>query len=149
MLENLRPILLAEDNLPDSEPILAAFRESRLRNAIVLTRDGQAALEYFVHAGRASRVPANVALDLKMPRVDGREVRRAIRQIPEHGPIPLVILTSSKEESDLQQPYALGANAYVKTVALDEFIGVGKLGIVPGLLSAFSEPNQTLTPQRS
>lgn len=141
MTETLRPILLAEDNANDIELILIALQEAGLPNEIVVTRDGEAAMNYLhrrgEHAGRAAVPPALVLLDLKMPRVDGREVLRDMREDAELRTIPVVILTSSKEENDLLQTYQLGANAYVvKPVAFDEFIGaVSKIGVFWGLLN--------------
>ena len=136
-----RPILLAEDNANDVELILAAFAEAKLANEIVVAHDGEAALDFLyrrgAHAARKTAAPALVLLDLKMPRVDGREVLRQMRQDPVLQTIPAVILTSSKEESDLLQTYELGANAYVvKPVAFDEFINsVSKIGIFWALLN--------------
>jgi CheY-like chemotaxis protein len=138
---SLRPILLAEDNANDIELILTALEEARLANEIVVTRDGQAAMDYLYrrgqYTGQAITAPALVLLDLKMPRVDGREVLRQMRQDPALRTVPVVILTSSKEESDLMQTYQLGANAYVvKPVAFDEFLSaVGKIGIFWALLN--------------
>jgi CheY-like chemotaxis protein len=141
MTETLRPILLAEDNANDIELILTAFQDAGLANKIVVTRDGEAALDYLhrrgAHAERAAGAPALVLLDLKMPRVDGQEVLREMRDNPKLRTIPVVILTSSKEENDLLQTYKLGANAYVvKPVAFDDFISaVSKIGIFWGLLN--------------
>jgi CheY-like chemotaxis protein len=141
MSGTLRPILLAEDNANDIELILSAFQEAGLANEIVVTRDGQDAIDYLYrkgqYTGRVTTAPALVLLDLKMPRVDGREVLRLIRENIMLRTIPVVILTSSKEESDLLQTYKLGANAYVvKPVAFDQFIAaVGKIGIFWSLLN--------------
>ncbi|HTO02281.1 MAG TPA: response regulator [Opitutus sp.] len=143
----LRPVLLAEDNANDIELILSAFQEAGLANEIVVTRDGQAAMDYLYrrgdYAGRTTATPAVVLLDLKMPRMDGREVLRQIREDAGLRSIPVVVLTSSKEESDLLQIYQLGANAYVvKPVAFDEFIGVvGKIGIFWALLNELPPPS--------
>jgi CheY-like chemotaxis protein len=147
MTRNLRSILLAEDNANDIELILTAFQDAGLVNEIVITRDGQEALDYLyckgAYANRTPSVPALVLLDLKMPRVDGREVLRLMREDPTLRTVPAVILTSSKEEADLMHTYRLGANAYVvKPVAFDEFIGaVGKLGIFWAMLN---EPPPTM-----
>jgi CheY-like chemotaxis protein len=141
MTRNLRPILLAEDNANDIELILTAFQDAGLVNEIVVTRDGQEALDYLyckgAYASRTASAPALVLLDLKMPRVDGREVLRLMREDPALRAIPAVVLTSSKEEADLMQTYQLGANAYVvKPVAFDEFISaVGKLGFFWAMLN--------------
>lgn len=141
MTRNLRPILLAEDNANDIELILTAFQEAGLVNEIVVTRDGQEAMDYLyckgTYTNRTPSAPALVLLDLKMPRVDGREVLRLMRGNPALRTVPAVVLTSSKEEADLMQTYQLGANAYVvKPVAFDEFIGaVGKVGIFWAMLN--------------
>jgi len=137
----LRPILLAEDNANDVELILTALADAKLANEIAVTRDGQDALDYLYrrghYAGLASAAPAMVLLDLKMPRVDGREVLRQMRQDAALCTVPVIILTSSREESDLSQTYKLGANAYVvKPVAFDEFLSaVGRIGIFWALLN--------------
>jgi CheY-like chemotaxis protein len=136
-----RPILLAEDNPNDVELILTAFEEARLVNEIVTVNDGEQALDFLhrrgAHAHRTGPLPAVILLDLKMPRVDGREVLRQIRSDPGLRTIPVVVLTSSREESDLLQTYQLGVNAYVvKPVDFEEFINaVGKLGCFWALLN--------------
>jgi len=141
MSKTLRPILLAEDNPNDVELILTAFESARLANEVTVANDGEAALDYLyrrgAHAGRTTAAPAVVLLDLKMPRVDGHEVLRQIRDDPELSAIPVVVLTSSREEIDLLQSYRLGANAYVvKPVVFEDFISaVGKLGFFWALLN--------------
>lgn len=137
----LRPILLAEDNPADVELTLGALRGIHLANEIVVVPDGAEALD-FLHrrgrfAGRTSPQPAVVLLDLKMPRVDGLEVLRAIRNSPEIRHIPAVIFTSSREERDIVRSYELGTNAYlVKPVGFAEFIrAVGGLGVFWALLN--------------
>jgi CheY-like chemotaxis protein len=141
MSRNLRPILLAEDNANDIELILTALEAAKLANEVIVTRDGQQTMDYLYrrgqYAGRNMTPPALVLLDLKMPRVDGREVLRQIRADPDLRVVPVVVLTSSKEESDLLQTYQLGANAYVvKPVAFDDFLSaVGKIGIFWALLN--------------
>jgi CheY-like chemotaxis protein len=141
MPSSLRPILLAEDNPNDVELILTALSEARLVNEIAVTHDGEQALDYLYrrgpYAGRSSPQPAVILLDLKMPKIDGREVLRHIRADPELRAIPVVVLTSSREESDLAQSYQLGVNAYVvKPVDFEEFIAaVGRLGFFWALLN--------------
>jgi len=140
-MKNPRPILLAEDNLNDVELILAAFKDANFVNEIHVTHDGEQALD-FLHrrgafAGRTGPLPAVILLDLKMPKVDGREVLRHIRTTPELRHLPVVILTSSREESDLLASYQLGANAFVvKPVDFQEFIGaVSRLGFFWAMLN--------------
>jgi CheY-like chemotaxis protein len=141
MPSSLRPILLAEDNPNDVELILTALKDARLVNEITVANDGEQALDYLHrrgrHAGRTGAQPAVILLDLKMPKVDGREVLRQIRADPELRSIPVVVLTSSREESDLLQSYDLGVNAYVvKPVDFEEFISaVGRLGFFWALLN--------------
>jgi CheY-like chemotaxis protein len=127
----MKKILLAEDNPFDLELTLAGLAEYRLTNEVVVARDGIEALDYLKCRGRyADRVPGSpmvVLLDLKMPKVDGLEVLRQIRHDPELHFIPIVILTSSREEQDLVESYNLGVNAYVvKPVAFDKFVDVVK-----------------------
>lgn len=140
-MKHVRPILLAEDNPNDVELILAAFKEANFLNEIHVTYDGEQALD-FLHrrgafAGRSGPQPAVILLDLKMPKVDGREVLRAVRADPQLQHLPVVILTSSREESDLLASYELGANAFVvKPVGFQEFISaVSRLGIFWALLN--------------
>ena len=140
-MATLRPILLAEDSPNDVELILTALQEARLANEIAVTHDGEQALDFLFrrgkYAGRSTLQPAVILLDLKMPRVDGREVLRRIRADEELKLIPVVVLTSSREEQDLFETYRLGANAYlVKPVEFDAFISaVGKLGVFWALLN--------------
>ena len=127
MSHEIKRILLAEDNANDLELTLAALEAIRLANEVVVVRDGAEALEYLFREGRfADRqdgVPALVLLDLKMPRVDGLEVLRRIKSDHRLRVIPVVMLTSSREEQDLVRSYQLGVNAYVvKPVAFAEFM---------------------------
>ena len=140
-MTTLRPILLAEDNPNDVELILAAFQEVNFANEIIVVHDGEQALDFLfrrgAHAGRPGLQPAVILLDLKMPKVDGREVLRQVRGAAALKHLPVVVLTSSREESDLLTSYQLGANAYVvKPVDFQEFISaVGKIGIFWALLN--------------
>jgi CheY-like chemotaxis protein len=123
----LKRILLAEDNHHDAELTLAALDEYHLANEVVVARDGAEALDYLhgrgQFAGHANGLPVVVMLDLKMPKVDGLEVLRQIRSDPALKAIPVVMLTSSREEQDLVRSYELGANAYVvKPVDFDKFV---------------------------
>jgi CheY-like chemotaxis protein len=140
-MNQLRPILLAEDNPNDVELILAAFKKANFVNRIQIASDGEQALDFLhrrgPHAGRAGPHPAVVLLDLKMPKVDGREVLRQIRADAQLRHIPVVILTSSREETDLLASYELGANAFVvKPVDFQEFVAaVNGLGFFWALLN--------------
>jgi CheY-like chemotaxis protein len=142
-----RPILLAEDNPNDIELILTAFQDAHFVNEIHVTHDGEQALDFLhrrgAYAARTGPQPAVILLDLKMPKVDGREVLRHVRTDPELRHIPVVILTSSREESDLLASYQLGANAFVvKPVDFQEFISaVSRLGFFWALLNEPPPPN--------
>jgi CheY-like chemotaxis protein len=137
----LRSVMLVEDNPNDVELTLTALREAHLANEIIVKNDGEQALDYLLRrgsdAGRATGQPAVILLDLKMPKVDGHEVLRQIRSDPELRLIPVVVLTSSREEKDLFESYDNGANAYVvKPVDFDEFItAISKLGVFWALLN--------------
>lgn len=122
-----KSILLAEDSPLDVEMTLTAFTENRLTNKIVVVHDGAAALDYLYARGafayRTDGHPALVLLDINLPKVDGLEVLRCIKQDPELRSIPVVMLTSSREENDLIRSYGLGSNAYVvKPVEFESFI---------------------------
>lgn len=121
-------ILLVEDNPDDIELTRLAFEEGGICNEVVVTRDGVEALDYLFgtgeYAGRdVTDLPTVVLLDLKLPRVDGLEVLRRIRENPTTHCLPVVILTSSREQEDIVKSYNLGANAYVrKPVDYSEFV---------------------------
>lgn len=126
MLE-LKTILLAEDNPKDRELTLEAMAENNLANQVTVVKDGVEALEYLRLQGkyklRKKGNPALILLDIKMPRMDGIEVLRNIRSDAALKRIPVVILTSSREEKDLINTYDLGVNAYViKPVDFQQFI---------------------------
>ena len=110
-------ILLVEDNPLDAELTLRGLKEEKLANNITWVKDGQQALDYLfgtgAHAGRNGVVPRLVLLDLKMPRVDGIDVLRAIKSNESTRRIPVVIMTSSEEESDVVKSYDLGVNSYL------------------------------------
>jgi CheY-like chemotaxis protein len=137
----LRPILLAEDNPNDVELTLSALQSLNIANEITVVGDGAEALDYLYrrgsHASSPGAQPAVVLLDLKMPRVDGLEVLRQIRADAGLRSLPVVILTSSREESDMVRGYQLGANAYVvKPVDFEVFMSaVSKLGVFWALVN--------------
>ena len=125
-MKEILPILLAEDSLADAEMAIDALREANLANAIVHVEDGVEAMEYLLRQGAfADREPGNPAvllLDIKMPRLDGLEVLQRIRDNEDLKQIPVVILSSSREESDLARSWNLGVNAYVvKPVDVEQF----------------------------
>ncbi len=127
----IKTILLAEDNPKDVELTLEAMAENNLANQVVVVHDGVEALEYLRCEGKfASRKPGNpalVLLDIKMPRMDGIEVLRNIRSDEKLKRIPVIVLTTSREEEDLNQSYDLGVNAYVvKPVGFQQFINAVK-----------------------
>ena len=124
---SINRILLVEDSPRDAELALEALAQNSLANEVVHVRDGADALDYLYRrgefAGRTDGQPAVILLDLKMPRVDGLEVLRQIKGDPALKTIPVVVMTSSREEADLVQSYQLGVNAYVvKPVKFQEFV---------------------------
>jgi len=126
-MPKIKRILLAEDNENDIELTLTALQECRLSNEVEIVRDGAEALDYIYqrgkYSGRGDCLPCVILLDLKMPRVDGLEVLRQIKSDPALRHIPVVMLTSSREEKDLVQSYDLGVNAFVvKPVDFDQFL---------------------------
>ena len=130
-MNELKRILMAEDDPMDVELTLTALEENKIANEVVVVRDGAEALAYLRREGeyrsRQEGNPALVLLDLKMPKVDGLQVLKEIRSDPALKMIPVVILTSSREERDLVQGYSLGVNAYVvKPVDFGEFASAVK-----------------------
>jgi two-component system response regulator len=131
-----RPILLVEDNADDEELTLMSFKKSKVANEIHVVRDGQEALDYLkregAHSHRADQpMPQVVLLDLKLPKVDGLDVLKEIRKYAPTQTLPIVILTSSREQKDIVESYRLGVNSYVcKPVDIAEFMqAVGQLGM--------------------
>lgn len=123
----LKRILLAEDSANDVELTLAALAEHNLANEVVVVHDGAEALDYLFNrgkfAGHANGLPVVVLMDLKMPKVDGLEVLHQMRAHPELKHVPVVMITSSREEQDLVHSYQLGVNAYVvKPVDFQQFV---------------------------
>ena len=137
----LKPILLVEDNPNDLELCLAALRKSGIANEIVVARDGAEAKDYLFRAAaysdREPGPPAVVLLDLKLPKIDGLELLTIIRNHPETARLPVVILTSSREERDVTAGYQLGTNAYVvKPVEFSAFFkAIQELGIFWAVLN--------------
>jgi CheY-like chemotaxis protein len=130
-MKPLKRIMLVEDNLKDVDLTLAALAEHHLANEVITARDGADALDYLcrrgAHAGRDDTLPAVVLLDIKMPKLDGIEVLRRMKSDPELKRVPVVMLTSSKEEPDLAACYDLGVNAYVvKPVDFTQFVDAVK-----------------------
>lgn len=137
----LKSILLVEDNPLDTELTLEALKEHNLANGVTAVCDGVEALEYLNYEGdyleRKKGNPAVILLDIKMPRMDGIEVLEAIKNDPKLKTIPVVMLTSSREEPDLKKCYELGVNAYVvKPVDFKSFQNaVKQIGIFWALLN--------------
>jgi len=133
-MNEIRNILLAEDNPQDAELTLTALGEYNIANEVVVVTDGAQAIDYLYRRGnystRAEGNPAVVLLDLKMPKVDGLEVLRTIKQDEKLKTVPVVMLTSSREEADVVKSYSLGVNAYVvKPVDFQAFLdAVRQLG---------------------
>jgi len=140
-MQSLRPILLVEDNLNDIELTLAALKQNNVVNEVIVTRHGGEALDYLHRRGGfQSREPGNpvvVFLDLKMPKVDGLEVLRQMKGADSMKMIPVVMLTSSREETDLVKSYKLGVNAYVvKPVGFEQFTdAIRQLGMFWAVLN--------------
>ena len=120
-MPELKPILLVEDSANDIELTLAALQDSHVANPVVVLRNGAEALTYLEHNQSAGQ-PVVVLLDIKMPKVSGIEVLRAIKSNPRLSQLPVVMLTSSREGPDIDECYRTGANAYVvKPVEFDQF----------------------------
>jgi CheY-like chemotaxis protein len=133
-MTEIKSILFAEDSPQDVEMTLVALEEHHLANEIVVVNDGAEALDYLYsrekYEGRKGGNPVVILLDLKMPKVDGLEVLRTVKGDPALKQIPVVMLTSSREEQDLIRSYEAGANAYVvKPVSFQQFVeAVKQLG---------------------
>jgi DNA-binding response OmpR family regulator len=134
-MNKLGRILLVEDDPKDVELTLTALEEYNLANEVIVARDGEEALEYLYSRGkfktRSSDNPAVMLLDLKLPKVDGLEVLKQVKSEEKLRMIPIVVLTSSKEEKDMVASYKLGVNAYVvKPVDFHEFVNaIKELGV--------------------
>lgn len=138
-----KSILLVDDSPRDTEMALEALRHYHLANEVVALRDGAEALDYLHRrgefAGRDGADPVVILLDLKMPRVDGLEVLREIKADPQLKVLPVVMMTSSREEQDLVRSYQLGVNAYVvKPLNFHEFVEAVK--VVGAFWAMLNEP---------
>ncbi len=142
MIQRLGRILMVEDDPKDVELTLTALEDYNLANEVVVVRDGEEALNYLhcqgEYAARSSGNPAVMLLDLKLPKVDGLEVLRQVKSTEELKLIPVVVLTSSREEKDLVASYKLGVNAYVvKPVDFHQFVNaIKELGAFWAVINA-------------
>jgi len=141
-MEKLGRILMVEDDPKDVELTMTALEEYNLANEVIVTRDGEEALDYLYcrgnYASRSSDNPAVMLLDLKLPKVDGLEVLRQVKSDETLRMIPVVVLTSSHEEKDVVASYKLGVNAYVvKPVDFHEFVNaIKELGVFWAVINA-------------
>ncbi len=140
-MADLRPILVVEDSPHDLELTLAALAKCQLANEIVVARDGAEALDWFDRAGQFADHPpgdpAVVLLDLKLPKVDGLQVLERVKRDPKRRQVPVVMLTSSREEKDVVRSYDLGVNAFVvKPMEFSDFFqAIQDLGVFWALLN--------------
>jgi len=135
-MNSFKKILLIEDNKDDEILTIKAFRKNNLSNDIMVIRDGEEALDYFSHTGKYNsseyeELPTFVLLDLKLPKVDGLQILKHIRSDERTKKLPVVVLTTSKEQNDLVMSYELGVNSFVrKPIDFNEFIkAVNQLGM--------------------
>ena len=137
----LRRILLVEDSVNDIKLALTALRDAHLANEVVVVRDGEEAMDYLMRRGiyslRAAGNPAVVLLDLKLPKINGLEVLQAIRADASLRQLPVVMITSSREEQDLAASYDLGVNGYVvKPVEYEQFVqAIREVGLFWGVVN--------------
>ena len=121
------PILLVEDNPVDVDLTIRAFKNSNLINPIQIARDGEEALDYIKKWDDGAAIPVVILLDLKLPKIDGLDVLKKMKEHSNYKTIPIVVLTSSSENSDIKAAYKLGVNSYiVKPVNFDNFLKVAR-----------------------
>jgi CheY-like chemotaxis protein len=137
MNEVIRSILLVEDNPLDVDLTLRAFSKRKLANPVTVARDGEEAMQLIDGWETGELPPALILLDLKLPKVDGLEVLGHLKRHPKFRTIPVVMLTTSAEDRDVQAAYALGVNSYiVKPVSFDKFMDVAeKIEVYWGVLN--------------
>lgn len=124
---NNQPILLVEDNPVDLDLTLRALKSQKLDNPVLTARDGEEALAFIENWEKGEPRPVVILLDLKMPKVNGLEVLKVLKSHPQFKTIPVVVLTTSSETSDVREAYQLGANSYiVKPVDFEKFLDVAK-----------------------
>lgn len=144
MISSSVEILLIEDNPNDAELTMDALKNKKLANRVKIIEDGAQALEYIFGRGKYSEqksIPKLILLDLKLPKISGLEVLKELKNNNKTRKIPVVMLTSSKEDSDIKEAYKLGANSYiVKPVDFDQFTkAVGEIGLYWLLLNESPE----------
>lgn len=126
-MNDQRPILLVEDNPMDVDLTLRAFHRRRVSNPIEVARDGEEAVGWMARWDAGAPTPIVILLDIKLPRVSGLEVLRHLKSHPAYRTLPVVVLTTSSEDSDVSEAYALGVNSYiVKPVLFEKFIEVAE-----------------------
>lgn len=122
---NNHPILLVEDNPVDIDLTIRAFKKRNLNNPIQIARNGEEALKYIEKWDAGDQTPVVILMDLKMPKVDGLEVLKVLKTHEKYATIPVVVLTTSSDNKDIEKAYKLGANSYiVKPVNFDKFVEV-------------------------
>ena len=127
MKDDVRPILLVEDNPMDVDLTLRAFRRRKLTNEILVARDGEEAIDLMEEWNNGKSLPIVILLDINLPKVSGLEVLKAYKANPITQRIPVVMLTTSKEDKDVGEAYKLGANSYiVKPVDFSKFIEIAE-----------------------
>jgi CheY-like chemotaxis protein len=120
-----KPILLVEDNPLDVDLTIRAFKRQKLANKIQVARDGEEFMGFLTNWEKGEQTPVVILLDLKLPKIDGLEVLTKIKSHPQFRTVPVVILTTSAEDSDIKKAYSIGANSYIiKPVDFEKFVEV-------------------------